>query len=178
MRTFSHAIVTAAVGKRVGLERGRLVAFVLGSILPDLPLGVLTLLAILNTPDMAAAMVYMDQLYFTSPLWIGLHNAPHSLVLMGLFGFLGAVFRQKRWGRWFLWYVAGAALHVVFDVFTHAGDGPMFLYPLSTFRFDSPVSYWDPAHYGGVFTVLEYSLDALLILYLGIAYLRRERLPA
>lgn len=175
MRTFSHAIVTAAVGKKVELGRGSLVAFVLGSVLPDLPLGGLTLLAILNTPDMAAAMVYMDRLYFTSPLWAALHNVPHSFVVMGLLSLFAYVFVQRRWGRWLLWYAAGATVHIVIDIFTHATDGPMFLYPLSQLRFESPVSYWDSAYYGRTFTVLEYSADALLLAYLGASIWRSRK---
>ena len=176
MRTFSHAIVTTAIGRKTQLERGSLFAFVLGSVLPDLPVGVLTVLALLENPDMEAAMVIMDRAFYSSPLWIALHNTPHSFVAMGILSLLVYPFRQRRWGRWLLWYAAGATLHIIIDIVTHAGDGPMFLYPLSDYRFDSPVSYWDPAYYGRAFTAFEYALDALLLLYIGLTYWRgRER---
>ncbi|CAN5836940.1 hypothetical protein BH24DEI2_BH24DEI2_16360 [soil metagenome] len=79
-----------------------------------------------------------------------------------------------RWGRGLLWFAVGAALHTLIDIFTHAGDGPLFLFPLTTYRFDSPVSYWDPVYYGRAFTVLEYALDALLLAYLGVTWWRRR----
>ena len=170
MRTFSHAIVAATIGKKAEIGRGSLLAFIVGSVLPDAPIGVLTLLAIVNTPDMSSAMTYMDRAYTSSPLWIALHNTPHSFVVMGLLSVLGYVLIRKRWGRWLLWYAAGATLHIVIDIATHAGDGPMFLYPLSDYRFDSPVSYWDPAYYGRAFTAFEYLLDAILLAYLFISY--------
>ena len=170
MRTFSHAIVTAAIGSKAEVGRGSLTAFVVGSVLPDLPLGVLTLLALSNTADMTSAMVYMDEAYYSSPLWIALHNVPHSFVAMGVFSLLVYPFRQRRYGRWLLWYAAGASLHTIFDIFTHATDGPMFLYPLSTYRFQSLVSYWHPDYYGRLFTLIEYSVDALLVALLGLRF--------
>ena len=176
MRTFSHAIVTAALGSQAKVRRGSLAAFVVGSVLPDLPLGILTLLALANSTDMDAAMVYMDQLYFESALWIALHNIPHSFMVMGVLSLLAYAFRQKRWGRWLLWYAAGASLHIAFDIFTHAVDGPLFLYPLSDFRFQSPVSYWNPQYYGRIFTVFEYSVDAVLLGVLGVRFLKERRL--
>lgn len=166
MRTFTHAIVTAAVGRRVALGRGSLAAFIVGSVLPDLPLGVLTLLAIFGTSSTDAAMSFMDRAYISSPLWIALHNTPHSFVVMGGLSLVGYALLPRRWGRWLLWYAAGAVLHVISDILTHAMDGPMFLYPLSSFRFQSPISYWDPDYYGRAFTMLEYTLDALLLAFL------------
>ncbi|MEM7736334.1 MAG: DUF4184 family protein [Deinococcota bacterium] len=168
MRTLSHAIVTAAIGSKAKVGQGSLMAFVVGSVLPDLPLGVLILLAINNTADMTAAMVYMDEAYYSMPLWIALHNIPHSFVVMGVVSLLAYLFKQRRWGRWLLWYAAGASLHIAFDMFTHATDGPIFLYPLNTYRFPSPVSYWHPDYYGRLFTFIEYSIDALLVALLGL----------
>jgi len=176
MRTFSHAIITAAIGSQKKVKLGGLVAFVIGSVLPDLPLGVLIVLAVMNSPNMDTAMVYMDQRYFESALWIALHNIPHSFVVMGVLSLLVYAFRQKRWGRWLLWYAAGASLHIALDILTHVMDGPLFLYPLSNFRFQSPVSYWDANYYGSVFTVFEYSVDAVLLVVLGVRLFKAQRL--
>lgn len=173
MRTFSHALVTAVIGRKAEVERGSLVAFVVGSVLPDLPVGVLTIVANLQASDMGAAMVAMDRA-LSSSFWLTLHNVPHSLVVMGALSLLGYVFSKRRWARWLLWYAAGATLHIVFDIFTHATDGPLFLYPLSQLRFSSPVSYWDPVHYGQAFTLFEYLLDFGLVLYLLLPRQRRR----
>jgi len=176
MRTFSHAIITAAIGSQKKAKPGSLVAFVIGSVLPDLPLGVLIVLAVFNSPNMDAAMVYMDKRYYDSALWIALHNIPHSFVVMGVLSLSVYAVRQKGWGRWLLWYAAGASLHIAFDILTHVMDGPLFLYPFSNFRFQSPVSYWDPNYYGRVFTVFEYSVDAVLLVVLGVRVFKARRL--
>lgn len=173
VRTFSHAIFTAALGQKATANRSNLFAFVAGSVMPDLPLILLTAISMLSTPTWAEGMKKMHSTYETDALWIALHNLPHSLVALGLMAaFAGAL--SRRWRTLLLWFVAGAALHSVVDILTHAGDGPMFLYPLSGFRFDSPVSYWDPAYYGRAFTRLEYLLDVILALYLVLELLKRQ----
>lgn len=48
------------------------------------------------------------------------------------------------------------------------------LFPLSDWRFASPVSYWDPAHHGDVFLAAEADLVALG----GLVLLRRRAPPA
>lgn len=177
MKTFSHAIITAALGQKAKANRSTLFAFVAGSVVPDLPLILLTAISMLSTPTWAEGMEKMHSTYETDALWIALHNLPHSLVALGLLAaFAGAL--SKRCRTLLLWFVVGAALHSVVDVLTHAGDGPMFLYPLSGFRFDSPVSYWDPAHFGRAFTRLEYFLDVILTLYLVFELLKRKSLNA
>ncbi len=59
---------------------------------------------------------------------------------------------------------AGAALlHLACDFLLHATDAHQHFWPLSTWRFESPVSYWDPAHFGGAVAMLEAVLGAALI---------------
>ena len=47
------------------------------------------------------------------------------------------------------------ALHVPEDLFLHHDDGHRHFYPLSQWRYSSPVSYWDPNHYGKIVAPLE-----------------------
>ena len=45
--------------------------------------------------------------------------------------------------------LCGAAmLHLVLDFGLHHDDGRAHFWPISDWIFQSPVSYWDPAHYG------------------------------
>lgn len=54
MRTFSHALITVALGKRAKVKpKGSLAAFLVGSVLPDVPLFVLTALTMLVSPSRA-----------------------------------------------------------------------------------------------------------------------------
>jgi hypothetical protein len=41
-------------------------------------------------------------------------------------------------------------LHVAFDLPLHREDAHRHFFPLSSWRFESPVSYWDPAHHGAL----------------------------
>jgi hypothetical protein len=68
----------------------------------------------------------------------------NSLPLIGIAAALAYVLGRRR----AVWAFASMALHAVMDLPLHSDDGHRHFYPLSDFRFDSPVSYWDPAHYG------------------------------
>ena len=127
-------------------------------------------------------MIYMHMtLYFTDPLWIAAHNffhAPFILLVIGLIGYL-AQRRSQTWGRYLLWFALGAGLHTLIDIFTHANDGPVILFPFNwVWRFNSPVSYWDPAHYGLIFAPLEHILDVILIFFLVRDWRRKKRRAA
>ncbi len=64
--------------------------------------------------------------------------------------------------------LAGAALlHVAADFPLHHNDGHTHLWPLSNWKFVSPVSYWDPAHYGNFVRPFELLLGitCLIVLY-------------
>jgi hypothetical protein len=70
-------------------------------------------------------------------------------------------------GNWWLWFVLSSMLHTSIDILTHVSDGPLLFWPLNwTIRFHSPVSYWDPAHFGTQFGVFEILLDIALLVYL------------
>ena len=152
-------------------------ALLLGSVLPDIPFTLLTLAYELYyriTGISVPAPSIMEYLHFdlfcTDPVWIISHNTFHSLVVNGvLLGF--GYWRWKRgaqWGLWLFWLAAAMLLHTTIDIFTHNSDGPLFLFPLNwTYRFASPVSYWESAYFGQAFIVFEYALDLLLLLYLG-----------
>lgn len=59
---------------------------------------------------------------------------------------------------------AGAAiLHLVCDFLLHAKDAHQHFWPLSSWRFESPVSYWDPAHFGAYVGVAEAVIGVALI---------------
>jgi hypothetical protein len=192
MNTPSHLIITAALRKRlagrIAIPRG---AFLLGSVLPDLPLFFLVIgsqiyfryLAGANSPHLTEQT--FDYLYFNNPWWIASHNVLHSptlllIVLGALWGARDLVGTRRHWCFWF---VLGCLLHTALDIPTHVDDGPVVFFPFDwSYRFHSPISYWDPRHYGRQFTVFEAGLDLLLLGYLWLRPLwrwakRRRRAP-
>ena len=74
------------------------------------------------------------------------------------------------------WLAASMIFHTLIDIFTHHSDGPLFLFPLNwSYRFASPISYWEPAYHGQLFMLAEYLLDAFILGYLGWQWQQRKR---
>lgn len=189
MNTPSHFLITAAVDQaspRVPIVKS---AFLLGSIAPDLPLwllsigGIVYYRLILGWSAADTANRLFDQLFFQDPLWIISHNFLHAPIVL-LLGLAWVWQRRRNIGsrsRWLFWFLVACAGHSLIDIFTHANDGPLLLFPFNwTLRFNSPISYWDDRYYGQMFQQFEIGLDLVLLVYLGLprllrCYRRRHR---
>jgi hypothetical protein len=101
-------------------------------------------------------------LAWRSPLLTTLHSfVPWAAVVL-LSGLAGA----QRWRRCVpVW--AGWLSHIVVDMLTHRSDGYPIFYPLSAYRFPTPISYWEPAYHGHEFTLI----DTCLMLVCASSYL-------
>lgn len=183
MQTHSHFLITALAGKQLQ-QRGipvRHTAWLIGSVIPDIPLALLTMGGTLYyrwfNPTVLAGEVHERlhfQLFFSDPWWIASHNFFHSLVIGTLLLSLGwwAWRNQKNWGMTMVWFAMAIIFHTAIDIFTHHSDGPVFLFPLTwSYRFQSPISYWEQGYYSRQFTVFEIALDTLIVLYFVIDWL-------
>lgn len=189
MMTPSHFLMTAA-GAALLRWRGvdvRTVPLLLGSVLPDLPLYVLsagyigwnyflapTLLGVAAPAEHVFGAGY-DTNYFTNPWWIASHNALHApLILLALGLLAGWAQRSGRsWGAPLLWFVAGCAVHAAVDIATHRDDGPLLFFPVDwSYRFPAPISYWDRRYGGAIFAPIERAFDVMIVLALGAGWLR------
>ena len=167
MHTYSHAIQTAWL-RRFLIRRGREapISLVLGSFLPDVPLILLTAwyairLRIEGDPAVRLFGPEYDALYFGDPLWISSHNLMHAPLLIAAGLLLGRRLGARS-GFWrsLYWFAVGCGIHSFVDILTHYHDGPLLLFPFDfSLRFDSPVSYWDPRHYGWIAMPVEHALD-------------------
>lgn len=183
MRTPSHFLITVALANHYqGQGKIHQTALLLGSVMPDLPLLLLSgtrafyLLFSEGRPITNIHSFMFDELYFNNPWWMSAHNLFHApiLLLTGL-----ALTYQARAAKglrfWLFWFFAGCLLHTLLDIPTHATDGPLLLFPFNwEWRFHSPVSYWEPDSFGHVFTVFEYVLDGIIVVYLGVSRLTRR----
>lgn len=173
MQTPSHFIMSAALQyplRRFNIPIN-LSGLLIGAVLPDMALLVLSIIYWYFYVEIEASYTketiweHLHELYFTDPIWITGHNFFHSLVIGGLLLMLGWWLVQRRQQTFLFWLAASAMLHTTIDIFTHTSDGPLFLFPLNwTYRFASPVSYWES---GSWFMMLEYALNALLLLFIG-----------
>lgn len=69
-------------------------------------------------------------------------------------------------------FFLSVGLHCVLDLAVHHDDAHRHLLPLSNWRFQSPISYWDPAHYGRILGPVE-----ALLTMVGAGFLLRSREP-
>ena len=167
--------MTAALDK--ALPRMPIVkrAFLLGSVMQDVPLWLLSMGGVAyyqwalgwSTED--TFQVMFDTLYFQNPFWIAAHNCLHAPPI--LFTGLIIVWRSRRnigsVSRWLFWFLLACLLHTTVDIFTHVDDGPLLFFPFNwSFRFRSAISYWDGRYYGAEFQQFELTLNVIFLIYL------------
>lgn len=162
MNTWFHGVANLTLAHRL-LRRApwlRLPVVFYASLLPDIPLFILTMWYF-AVYDVGFGPAY-DSFYYQDPLWVISHNIFHGplvIVTLAIVGWLlwrrpptagaGATGRLRRAGAVLLSFAFGTGLHSFLDIFTHYDDGPLLLFPFDwSMRFTSPVSYWDPEHYG------------------------------
>lgn len=78
--------------------------------------------------------------------------------------------------RFWFWVFVSAMFHALCDIPVHHDDGPLVFWPLNrTYRFVSPVSYWDPNYHGTPFSIVEHLLDLIIVVDLVVRFCRRRR---
>lgn len=194
MQTQSHFLITA-IGADIYKQSSPIPlntrALLIGSVLPDVPFWLLTIFGELYflyfapLPGVgrdATAIEIMEYLhfdrFFNDPLWITSHNFFHSLIInMLLVGFgCWAYSKAQRWGLTLIWLGVAMQFHTIIDIVSHSSDGPLIFFPIDwTYRFQSPISYWEPASYGKYFMVFEYLLDAAIVIYFIVQRRRNHR---
>ena len=182
-----------ADGRR--LPPPRPVWLMLGSMLPDLPLIAITIFYIIMdgvTGGRAVAesavaerqsyVGYLfDYMFFHEPWVQAAHNLFHAPLL--LLGYLGVGYWGWRRGWWWggalFWLASACALHTAIDIPLHYNDGPLVFFPFDwQTRFYSPVSYWDPAHYGVPCAIFEHLLLLGMLISLARSWWQRRRSKA
>lgn len=153
MNTPAHALLNCAL-----LRRGPRGAVLLGALLPDLPMFPfwLSQVAVGRSQHMIWSVHYFD------PTWQRFFDVFNSIPLC-------AVIVLAAWGagqRGLLFGGSSALLHQLGDFLLHREDGHRHLFPISDWRFMSPISYWDPNYYGHWVSAFELAASAVAALYL------------
>ena len=196
MGTQSHFLMTLAFKRRrdqLGKPtHGR--ALLLGSFMPDIPLFVFTVAWIAywyfftDRSEFFFGPTY-DDIYFNNP-WMKVgHSIFHSpipiaiMILLGYWGMQNAASRMRDYGKFshwsgnLFWFGLGCSFHSIVDILTHHDDGPLIFFPFDwQTRFESPISYWHPDHYGTEFGRFELALDVAIILWLLLTWWNNRRL--
>jgi hypothetical protein len=163
MNTPAHLIVgAAAFGRRA--QPSITVAAIIGALVPDVSLYVLS--AWFFVVKGVSAQVVFNDLYF-SDAWQSIFAIDNSFLLWG--ALLGvAVATCSRVG---IAFSGAGLLHLLTDFLLHHEDARQMFWPLSTWVFRSPVSYWDRRHYGQILGPIEIAVS----LALCVVVWRRER---
>ena len=183
MNTQTHLLLAAALFCRPG-HRGRNAAVLAGAFAPDL--GVYGLFAWSKLAGVPEADVWR-RIYFAEPMQTiqaVFNSVPlYAVLLIAGMALLAPLSRTERavagagaqqpasggdwWsfvdGRsWLGLFALAALVHLAGDLPLHADDAHRHFWPLTDWRFHSPISYWDRAHYGGVFSLVEAALGVAL----------------
>ena len=104
-----------------------------------------------------SAQIFFRDTYFAPNMqfWSALSN---SLPIYAALAALVYFIKDKKFGAALLFFALAALTQSLIDLPVHAEDAHRHFWPLSDYRFISPVSYWDPAHFGRIVG----PLDALL----------------
>jgi hypothetical protein len=148
-------------GALYGRRRARFVwAALLGGLLPDVPMFLLFAAARMAGTD---AHAIFEQAYFSQG-WQAANGLAHSLLLWPLLFAAALTLQSRARGtrseRYALLaaFAASGLTHAVVDFLCHREDAHMHFWPLSRWQFMSPVSYYERAHFGGTFMIVEMAL--------------------
>jgi hypothetical protein len=165
MNTPGHIVLNLALLGKWD-SRGKSLPIVIGSALPDVPI---FLFYIYQRFYSGVSEIVIWSIVYYIPVWQNLFDTFHSLplVIAGtlVFYYLGHLFVSRIF--------AGMTLHSLVDLFLHAEDGHLHFFPFHNFRFESPVSYWDPQHFGFIGAGLELVVVAIA----SLVILKRENPP-
>lgn len=160
--TQTHMLVAATLLAKPG-EKARNLAVIIGALIPDAAIYFLFAWSkVKNIPERTV----WNELYWQEP-WQSWTAAGNSIPLYLLCLLLGLLMLRVVPGFFriglFCWFLALAALtHIAGDFFVHVTDAHRHFWPISDWKFISSISYWNPAHHGNTFAIVEVALGLVL----------------
>lgn len=163
MNTPAHLVFGAAAFARPDVPRTALAALA-GAFAPDVSIYLMTAVSIwgLGIPPQ---IVFRDLYY--SDAWQQVFAVDNSFVFWGL----ALVLAIRARALPAIAFTGAALLHLAFDFPLHTHDARMHFWPLTEWRFESPVSYWDD---GAHARLVEGTVLGAVVL-LGVVIWRRFR---
>lgn len=157
MNTLAHAVVNAGLLGRKAQPQW-VAAIMLGAILPDLTMMVFYAIAKLQgIPE----QTIWQELYH-DPAWQLWFDIPNSIPLLATAALV--LWKLQRPALALLF--SSMLLHSLCDLPLHHHDAHRHFWPLSDWRFHSPVSYWNPQFYGHWFAAFEILAVAIAAIHL------------
>jgi len=163
VNTQTHLLVAAAIFAKPDQPK-RNTALIIGALLPDAAIFALFGWAVLTGVPQE---VLWREIYFSEPM-LTLTAIGNSAPLYAAIALAAWAYARWRTGRPLpvlptLTVLGLAALtHLAGDFPVHVDDAHPHFWPLTDWRFRSPVSYWDNTHHGRAFGAFEAALGITL----------------
>ena len=163
MMSQTHILIASSLFTKPG-QTARNCAVLLGAFVPDMAIyGLFLWSKMAGIPE---ATVW-NELYWQEP-WQTYTAAGNSIPIYGLILLLGVfALRQVRSahkiGLVLTFFALAALVHIAGDLPVHVKDAHRHFWPISDWKFISPVSYWDPDHHGRLFMLFEMLLGILMV---------------
>lgn len=156
MMTQTHILIGASLFAKPG-ARWAAPAALAGATAPDLDVVVMWITERMG--GASSCVIFRDR-FWESP-WTEVQAISNSAPLWALIALIGFLIRGR--GIALLAFGLSGLLHVCGDFLLHADDARAHLQPFTAWRFHSPVSYWDPKHFGRTVVVVEAAAGAAMI---------------
>ncbi len=175
MNTQAHILINTVLLTRKHSKKYLYSAALWGALLPDLPIFVFFLVEGLRVGF--GNPIIWRELYFSSR-WTTVFAIFNSIPLSVCIVIGGYIVKQLtarvRTGVWLTIFGWSLFLHTISDLVLHHDDGHPHFFPFNDFIFSSPISYWDPAHYGTLVGSIETAISLLCTLLLLLRTKKRS----
>jgi len=172
--TSSHIIIGAAVTSRSNFKPWQFMLAWIGGLMPDFPIFLMVVYSRLINGAGYNLWNKPDGLYWQEP-WQTFGSIANSfplwaIVVIVAFALFKYSSRFKTLGLGLLIFSVGYFLHISVDFVTHADDAYPQFWPITDWRFFSPISYWQPQYYGRIVGVVEAIMGLAIVTYLVIKF--------
>jgi hypothetical protein len=150
MNTQSHLIINSFAANKLyrNLDKTEELSVIGGALIPD---SAMFVFFVYYSFIVGAPQDVMWKELFFQPSWQAVFSVGNSIPLFFLL-LLVSIFLKNRA---FILLSFSVLLHIAGDFFVHADDAHSHFFPLSDFRFESPISYWDPNFHGQWVSIVE-----------------------
>jgi hypothetical protein len=165
MNTPAHLLLAAGVFAKPDSPKITAAA-IIGGLLPDISLyamAAFSLFVLGNTP------AHIFNVQYFSDSWQQIFAIDNSFILWGVLAGLAMWMRKP----WMIALTGSAILHLCFDFPLHHDDARMHFWPLSTWIYESPFSYWDGRYYGALIS----NMEQMMVIGVFILLWRRFKSP-
>jgi phospholipid N-methyltransferase len=163
-------LITWAAARRLRRQRTTTAALAAaGAGLPDLPYLAKALALFARDPHVGSQRALSELDYYGTPNWtpdLLLHSLVPAVPALAMSRRL----RSERAREGLEAFALGWAAHNLVDLLTHASDARPHFWPLSRWRWHSPVSYWDRRSHAAPVILAEHAVVLALLLQQGLSH--------